>query len=328
MPDPSDYLLRVTAGPSYDPATHVPVPVNSPSTIPIAHPEMAIDLAVRIQNYRGLPPSAPATSPYFDAEPHKSNGDLYSIAFRFTPKPPAGAQGGAGEGISGDDLQFGNDFDQPIRAHLPPGFNTALNIVRWWIDPGLDGDAYADKPYLYGPALSSFNAVRAGEGEVDAEKGGLYGAPEGGRERMRWALKEGSKRGWVWEYGRGYGVDFYNPYVDFDKFALRLPGFGLGILRYWDGQGLRYVLRNKSTGTVYLVVLFTLYRKEDVNEDGSLKPGAVQASGSESKSERSGSHDDEHEHFDEEKAIEEAKRKLSTVDVTEGGVETNADDVD
>ncbi|KAK1830130.1 DUF1769-domain-containing protein [Podospora conica] len=333
MPDPSDYLLRVTAGPSYDRATHVQVPVNGPSTVPITHPEMSIDLAVRIQNYRGLPPSSPTTSPYFAAEPHRSNGDLYSIAFRFTPK-------GEGEGIPGDDLQFGNDFDKPIAAHLPPGFNTALNIVKWWIDPGLDGDVYAEQPYLYGPALSSLNAVRCGEGEEDDGKGGLwveeggdegrsrYGAPGTGRERMKWALKEGSKKGWVWEYGRGYAVDFYNPYVDFDKFALRLPGFGLGILRYWDGQGLRYVLRNKATGMVYLVVLFTIYRKEDVNEDGTLKPGAVQASGDQGKSERPGGHDDGHEDFDEEKAIEEAKRKLSTADVAEGAVETNADDVD
>lgn len=91
---------------------------------------------------------------------------------------------------------------------------------------------------------------------------------------------------------------------------------------------LRYVLRNKSTGTVYLVILFTIYRKEDVNEDGSLKPGAVGASGSEGKAGEPGSHDEEHENFDEEKAIEEAKRKLSTVDLAEGGVETNADDVD
>lgn len=60
-------------------------------------------------------------------------------------------------------------------------------------------------------------------------------------------------------------------------FALRLPGFGLGIMRYWDGQGLRYVLRNKKTKQVYLVVLFTLHLKGDVNEDGSLKPAAIEA---------------------------------------------------
>lgn len=34
---------------------------------------------------------------------------------------------------------------------------------------------------------------------------------------------------------------------------------------------LRYVLKNRKTDTVYLVVLFTLFLKEDVNEDGSIK---------------------------------------------------------
>jgi hypothetical protein len=34
------------------------------------------------------------------------------------------------------------------------------------------------------------------------------------------------------------------------------------------------VLRNKTTEEVYLVVNFTLYLRDDVNEDGSLKTGA------------------------------------------------------
>lgn len=36
------------------------------------------------------------------------------------------------------------------------------------------------------------------------------------------------------------------------------------------------MLRNKTTEDVYLVVFFTLYLQEDVNEDGSLKPAALQ----------------------------------------------------
>lgn len=32
--------------------------------------------------------------------------------------------------------------------------------MKWWIDPGLEGDAYADQPYLYGAALSSWNYLR------------------------------------------------------------------------------------------------------------------------------------------------------------------------
>lgn len=212
------------------------------------------------------------------------------------------------DGIPATDLQFGNDFDHPIRNYLPPGVNTAMNILKWWIDPGLEGDAYADQPYLYGPALSSFNAVRVGRGEEDEKKGGLWveegasdsegesgfddsvvggdgdrdgnnkatetgggdaghvhaenkqgkGRKSGKRwreevlaglgvgndatKRQKWALKEDAKKKWVWEYGRTYAVDFYNPYIDFGKGELKLPGFGVNVLRYWDGEtGLRYV---------------------------------------------------------------------------------------
>ncbi len=100
-----------------------------------------------------------------------------------TPKTPASDPSGDAEedadddepvGISAADLQFGNDFDHPIRDRLPPGFGTAMNIVRWWIDPGLEGDAYADMPYLYGPALSSFNAVHVGSVAHDPERGGIW----------------------------------------------------------------------------------------------------------------------------------------------------------
>ncbi|KAI9848767.1 MAG: hypothetical protein M1830_007272, partial [Pleopsidium flavum] len=142
-----NYLLRVTAGPSYDAPTHQFVPVNGPTSIHINNENVAANINVRIQNYRGLPNGSPSTSPYFSNEAHKH--DQYSIAFSFLPK----------KSISGNALVFGNDFDHPIRDRLPPGFNTALKIVKWAIDPGLDGDVYADRPHLYGPALSSLNVV-------------------------------------------------------------------------------------------------------------------------------------------------------------------------
>ncbi|KAK4653819.1 hypothetical protein QC762_511600 [Podospora pseudocomata] len=298
------YVLRVTAGPSYDLSTHQLVNVNSPTPTIISSDLISASLNVRIQNHhRSVPPTAPRTSPYFEQEPHKSNNDHLSFTLR-RGTSHTGTRSGKrrmddeGEeieadddiGVKGGDLQFGNDFDHPIRDRLPPGFGAAMRIVKWWVDPGLEGDPYADTPYLYGAGLSSFNAVHVGPGvEDDPKKGGIWveeggdekwrierGVPREGRERMKWGLKGENLERWVWEYGREYAVDFYNPYIDFGEFALRLPGFGLGIMRYWDGQGLRYVLRNKKTKQVYLVVLFTLHLKGDVNEDGSLKPAAIE----------------------------------------------------
>lgn len=184
-------------------------------------------------------------------------------------------------------MVFGNDFDHPIRDRLPPGFGTAFKIVKWAIDPGLDGDVYAEKPYLYGPLASSINTLRVGksgmgkgeqlelgqEGEgIVFEEGGegdgeelrrKKGVPETDAARKKWFLTEANRKDWEFEAEREHWGDFFNPYLDFNgpyplnrhksptdidspDFALRLPGFTLPIMKYWDGQGLRYVISSCS----------------------------------------------------------------------------------
>jgi hypothetical protein len=334
-----NYMLRITAGPDYDPSQQVEVPVNTAKPVTIKNDRADIELNVRINDYKGLPRNSPSTSPYFSTEPHAYNRDQYSISFRFTPKKPSSGDADDAPGIKATDLQFGNDFDHPIRDRLPPGFNTAMGIVRWWIDPGLDGDAYADKPYLYGPALSSFNTIHVGEGDFDEEKGGLWfeeggdedgleareevGAPLTSKARMKWALRTDSKEKWVFEYGQTYGFDFFNPYLNFSDLALNLPGFQLPIMKYWDGQGLRYVLRNKETGEPYLVILFSLYHKDYVNEDGSLKEGAHDSLNLPDKVDTQ--HDDT---FDGEGALKEATEQLGPKIEEKGNGQTSADDID
>lgn len=362
------YILRVTAGSNYDIDSHRVVPVNSHEPLKVSNDLMDIELNVRVQNYKGLPRNSPKTSPYFSQAPHNWNKDQYSICFRFTPKKPASdskgssvAQSGSStpsskaedgsvasqsgsvsgsesktarpaRGISAHDLQFGNDFDHPIRDRLPPGFNTAMGILKWWIDPGLEGDAYADQPYLYGPALSSFNVLRVGQGEHDPEKGGLWfeeggdgaglatrralGAPDTSKERMKWALRKNSKENFVFEYGQTYGVDFFNPYIDFGDFSIKLPGFSVSVLKYWDGkEGVRYVLRNRSTSETYLVVLFTLYLKEDINEDGSLKPAALASHLPETEDNGDVKARETAREPVDQVALEEARKKLEGLDV-------------
>lgn len=232
------YLLRVTAGPTYDLSTHHPVLVNTTAPTLITSSLCTISLNVRIQNYRGLPRHSPSTSPYFSDPLHIH--DQYSIAFSFSPH----------EDVSGEDLVFGNDFDKPVRDRLPPGFGTALKIVKWGIDPGLDGDVQADKPYLYGNAGSSINVLRVGrkksEGNQAAQrKGGQgeglgnqaleeggedggelvrseLGVPENADKRKKWFLEEANKKAWTWEGGRMYWADFFNPYLDFNRECLLL----------------------------------------------------------------------------------------------------------
>jgi hypothetical protein len=148
---------------------------------------------------------------------------------------------------------FGNDFDHPIRDRLPPGFNTAFKIVKWVVDPGLDGDVYADKPYLYGPAASSVNILAVGDGEKEKEEeddedddeddgeeedeeehedvGLLFeeggdaegmearreiGVPDTIAARKKWFLNEEHRKTWNYKEGVAYGCDFFNPYLDFN----------------------------------------------------------------------------------------------------------------
>lgn len=95
------------------------------------------------------------------------------------------------------------------------------------------------------------------------------------------------------------------------------------------------MLRNRSTTDVYLVVLFTLYLKEDINEDGSLKPTAIQATLKQpTEDPESQLPADKHSNFDvnEQKMLEEARRHLGVPET--GGqmngeeIETSVDDVD
>ena len=52
------------------------------------------------------------------------------------------------ESVSVDDLMFGNTFDKPIRDSLPYGTAAALKAVHY-IDPSLEQDLYADKPWAW-----------------------------------------------------------------------------------------------------------------------------------------------------------------------------------
>jgi hypothetical protein len=283
----TQYRLRVTAGPEHDPSTHKLVSVNASETLTFENDHMILSLAVRIRHFTGYPNDSPTTSPYFDHELHQY--DQYSIAFSFIPKID----------IPGGDLVFGNDFDRPIRDRLPPGFNQAFRIVKWWVDPGLEGDVYADKPSLFGPALSSWNILRIGDKVVDEDQlqdknawkipnatsfhemvveEGADGSGEEIREdsgmpsdsagRKKHFLTPANRDTFVFEAGRLYQSDFGNPYLDFNDFSLKLPGFSLNVIKYVDSKTheLRYTLKNKSTEEIYAVVMFTLLFGEELEQ--------------------------------------------------------------
>lgn len=275
--EPDKYRLLVTAGPSYDVAEHSIVPVNGTEAITISNDFITAKIKVRVRGYRGLPSGSPADSVYFDDPVHAR--DQYSLAFSFVPK----------QDIPSVDTVWGNDFDHPVRDRLPPGFNTAFRIVKEFIDPGLSCDAYADEPWLYGPSLSCWFAFRIG-GKIEngedfpapddrsvmkdgADGSGQdiradLGIPENNEKRRKFYLDAENRKKLVFEKGRLYQADFYNPYLDFGNLALKLPGFSIKVFKYIDAKShrLRYVFKNRETGDLYLNVNFNLLWGEKLAE--------------------------------------------------------------
>ena len=249
------YILNVTAGPNYTDQKQIPINTEQPTHID--SPFCSANITARVQNYRGLPASSPKTSPYFSHPLHTA--DLYSLAFDFTPK----------NDISGHDLVFGNDFDHPIKDKLPPGFNQAFNLVKWFIDPGLYGDVYSDEPYLYGPLLSSMNTLRIGpkddkaQEKVEEERANqelvVYeeGAdgdgkdvreaakmPDTGAARKKHFLTESNLKDFTFEKGRVYSNDFYNPYLDFNGM---FGSLFCGVFLFWDTKSRRNMMMREET---------------------------------------------------------------------------------
>lgn len=159
---------------------------------------------------------------------------------------------------------------------------------------------YADKPWIYGRVLSSMNAIKVkGPGtpppseigtadeemieETEVEPSPVedgnevmeedttaistptLSIPQTAAGRRKFFLEDAKKKEVSFQRGYTYGFDFFGPWLDFNTFTVKLPGFTLNLLRYWDGQPVRYVLKNKVSGEVYAVILleFVEVRSEE-----------------------------------------------------------------
>lgn len=276
------YMLKVTAGPAYDLSTHKPVVVNGDEALQFENEFMTASIKVRIRGYQGLPKQSPTHSAYFDHPDHIK--DQYSVGFSFVPK----------KDIPAANAVFGHDFDRPIRDRLPPGFNYAFAIVKEFIDPGIEADPYSDKPWLFAPALDCWFILRIGdtlprdflrggtklphvhEHEPLQEGGDASGLkyrddnniPIEASKRRKHFIPVANRKSIVFENNRLYQGDFFNPYIDFNNFRLRLPGFSIKVIKYIDDKThhLRWVFKDMKTGDVYFVVNLTLLFGEELKE--------------------------------------------------------------
>ncbi|KAI5810524.1 hypothetical protein BZA77DRAFT_170804 [Pyronema omphalodes] len=248
--------IYILSGPNEDPATLKPTAPNPTTPTKLSS---STSVRVHIRDFKGVPAPETDSKEYFSHPNH--NTDLFAIHFFFTPP----------EDIPGADLILANTFDRPIRDHLPYFFPAAWRCLQW-VDPGIQGDCYSDKPEVFGSVLGSANylSVSPVDGAAVIEEDMPEDVPQTAADRKKYFLDERRRKEWVWKKGQAYAWDFCNGMMDFNEISVRIPGLGfkIDVFKYWDGQPLRFTLKNKTTGEIYGCVVIQPREEEgmDVSE--------------------------------------------------------------
>ncbi|KAH0338189.1 hypothetical protein KCU81_g7772, partial [Aureobasidium melanogenum] len=274
----SKYFIQVSAATSYDDSKAKQVIINGAPT----ELNKNAKVAVRIKEYQGIPLDSPATSSYFEDRAHAN--DTYSIAVSWIPE----------EDIDANDLVWGIELINPIRDRIPGRFiTTAFNIVKGFVDSSLKCDPNADQPWLNGPVLCStaitFSIGSKNTCEIPAilAEGSLsddslirktHNIPPSESQRRKYFLDEKNRKDFVFEKGRCYAFDFHNGYIDWKNYALKLPGFSFGVLKYINDRThtTRFVLKSRKTGKVCVATTFRLLYGEELEKAKKQSVAAVQ----------------------------------------------------
>lgn len=151
--------LHISAGPSVDKLQ--PIAVNhDDAPLEIDSPGFRGRATVRIKSFTGHDPDGVEhrkDSPYFNDKYRK--GITWSIQL----------QGRFLKEISTDEVVFGNQFDKPIRDHLPYGTSVALQFVKV-VDPNMKHDLYADSPWAFSPFIASMTHINIQRMKEDVVK--------------------------------------------------------------------------------------------------------------------------------------------------------------
>ena len=273
------YFIQVHSGTSFEDSKAKQVTINGAPT----QLSKNAKVAVRIKEYQGIPEGSPATSPYFDDQAHAH--DTYSIAVSWIPE----------ENIDADDLVWGIELINPIRDRIPGRFiSTAFNIVKRFVDASLQCDPDADQPWVNGPILCSsaitFSIGSKGNCELPAilAEGGLsddsairqsHNIPTAESQRRKHFLDEQKRKDFKFEKGRCYAFDFHNGYIDWKNYALKLPGFSFGVLKYINDRThtVRFVLKSRKTGKVFVATTFRLLYGEELEKAKKKSAAAATA---------------------------------------------------
>ncbi|KAG0243457.1 hypothetical protein B0O80DRAFT_83680 [Mortierella sp. GBAus27b] len=83
-------------------------------------------------------------------------------------------------------------------------------------------------------------------------------------ERRSYFAREMNLRKHRYRTDQVYGFDFFNPYLDFANFSLKVPGFSVDVTKYWDEQPLTYIIKSQDSSVVFMAFQFELIPVHDV----------------------------------------------------------------
>ena len=167
-----------------------------------------------------------------------------------------------------NDIQFGNQFERPL--NLPWGSSLLLKFASWY-DPGLESNLNAPKPYAFSPIIITMNQIKVEQGDKS-----YWPSPQGESVQedittLSMDLKTPEDRRTFFKYPQNrkavdlspnqiWHMQFSNPYIDFNNCTIRVPGFEMDVLKYWDGQPLRFYCKTVTTNEVLFIIEFDLRR--------------------------------------------------------------------
>ncbi|KAI8896440.1 hypothetical protein BC833DRAFT_528278 [Globomyces pollinis-pini] len=292
-----EYIVRISAGANYSELSTVMV--NDESTPVWIDSEHFVGyLVVRMLNFNGVTPELhdsqkkgthchhPIHNP--DSSYFEGKNRRYSIML----------QGRFKKSYGGDDIIFGADFNTSIRT--PTGVSLAIKIAKW-LDPAIEADFGCKEPYMYSPLVSSMNSLSVqvpqdSDNEISNDDSSATTLETCQSQVGNWRFSNSmvpenpdllfanpEHRGIITTYEKRkkffsniakrkqvefspdyvYCMDFYDAYLDFNTASVKLPGFSLNILGYFDGQQLRYACKTRDRSATFFVVQFELLKKSD-----------------------------------------------------------------
>ncbi|KAJ3523702.1 hypothetical protein NM688_g8683 [Phlebia brevispora] len=241
--------LRILAGPSL--TELVPIEANSDVPTHIKSDGFDGQVAVYIKGFEG----GSSHSPYFDHE--KRKGITWSIQ----------VQGRFLDTHCADDILFGNVFDRPLK--LPWGFGAVLKFMKY-VDPSLTEDfASRSRPWAFSPFVATMPHIHHTRTDESHSKPyfprsrdpiaedtsrlrtrthtiahGKFSWHKDRKQRKAHFANEAKRKEVVFGPNDLITADFCHHYLHFgsESIVLRLPGgISIDLLRYWDGQPVRFV---------------------------------------------------------------------------------------